>query len=159
MFGEIIFGISILALVYFIYLNKKNSEKITNIEKQNKVFVESIEKYVEIFNENNIKHLMENKDNTSEIEANEDINIIREEYRNKLKKEAGKLSEEHEMLIDFITLALSLLIKVSPSLRRKLIEENTDNDAIKTILISKLPSIEKHYNPVSILEIALSENK
>ena len=42
------------------------------------------------------------------------------------------------MLIDFISLTLSLLVKAPPSLREKIILENTDNDYIKKILISKL---------------------
>jgi hypothetical protein len=63
------------------------------------------------------------------------------------------------MLIDFVTLTLSLLVKTPPNLRERLIEQTTDNEMIKKILLSKLPSIEKHYIPVSLLEIAISKEE
>jgi len=61
------------------------------------------------------------------------------------------------MLIDFVTLSLSLLIKTPPSLRKRIIDENTDNETIKKILKSKLELIENYYIPVSLLEIAISK--
>jgi hypothetical protein len=158
MFTEIILVISISAIIYLIFINRQGLKKIDRVDHKNEQFIESIEKYVEIFNENNIKELLAKIESPNDKDAEEKISQIRDEYRTKLKNEAGQFSEEQEMLIDFITLTLSLLIKTPPTLRKKLIEDNTDNEIIKTILISKLPSIEMHYIPVSILEIALAKN-
>ncbi len=154
----LIFWIITTAIIaYLLYEQKRNSAKLNLFAKKNNQFIESIEKYVEIFNEHNVKEL--NKDNNSEKEAfaEEHLKTIRKEYKAKLKSHDNNLTEEHEMLIDFVTLTLSLLVKTPPNLRERLIEENTDNEVIKKILISKLPSIEKHYIPVSLLEIAISK--
>lgn len=150
--------IIILLLVAIMFLHRRETFKIESLKKQNQLFLESIEKYVEIFNENNVKDIINNKDKASEKLANNKIMSIKKEYKSKLMRANQNLTEEHEMLIDFVTLSLSLLIKTPPSLRKKIIEENTDNEVIKKILTSKLASIENHYVPVSILEIALSED-
>ena len=123
----------------------------------NKSFLESIENYVEIFNEQNVNKLLENKSLTDETLAIAKIDSIKKEYTSKLLKANTTLSEEHEMLIDFVTLSLSLLIKTPPNLRGTLILENTDNEFIKKILLSKLDAIKKHYIPVSLIEIAISK--
>jgi len=153
----ILFLISILFILYLIFQQNKYSQKLESLANQNAQFLESIEKYIEIFNEQNIRELIEKKDVGSETLADENIQSIRNEYRKKLTFQNNTLTEEHEMLIDFVTLALSLLIKTPPNLRGKLIKENTDNEMIKKILYSKLPLIEKHYTPVSLLEIAISK--
>ncbi|MBW2998033.1 hypothetical protein KY321_00710 [Candidatus Woesearchaeota archaeon] len=158
MITEILSIISILIIVYLLIMLRKNSLKIESIASENSQLIESIEKYIEIFNENNIKELMNKVDSSNETAANIRIKNIKEEYRKKIEKEAGNFSEEHETLIDFIALSLSLLIKTPKSLRKKLIDDNTDNEEIKKILISKLLSIEDYYIPVSILEIALSKS-
>ena len=148
----------VLLIVYLIFQQQKSSKKIDSITDQNSKFLESIEKYVEIFNEQNVNELIEKNELIDESLANKKINTIRNEYRNKLKDKNENLNEEHEMLIDFVTLTLSLLIKTPPSLRYKLIDDNTDNEVIKKILISKLPSIEKHYIPVSLIEVAIAKD-
>ena len=133
------------------------SRKISSLKEGNRSFLESIEKYVEIFNEENVNKLLEHKSLTDETLANAKIESIKKEYTTKLLRANDSLSEEHEMLIDFVTLALSLLIKTPPRLRESLILENTDNEFIKKILISKLNAIQKHYIPVSLIEIAISK--
>ncbi len=148
----------IVFLGYLVFELRKNSLKVDKLNLENKRFLESIEKYVEIFNEQNVKDLLLYKKLANPIAASETINTIKEEYRSKLLSKGDVLSEEHEMLIDFISLSLSLLIKTPPNLREKIINENTSNDVIKTILNAKLPNIEKHFVPVSILEVAISEH-
>ncbi len=148
----------LLLMIYLIFQQKKYSKNIDSLTKQNIQFLESIEKYVEIFNEQNVNELLEKKDFLDDSLANGKIKSIRDEYRLKLISKNRELTDEHEMLIDFVTLALSLLIKTPPHLRGRLIQENTDNEIIKKILFSKLPSIEKHYVPVSLLEAAISKD-
>lgn len=155
----ILWTVSTSLIFYLLYLQKNNSEKIDSVIKNNKQFLESIEKYVEIFNEHNIKEFNEQNNSEKEAFAEEHLKAIKNEYKAKLKAHANNLTEEHEMLIDFVTLTLSLLVKTSPNLREKLIKNNTDNEMIKKILLSKLPSIEKHYIPVSLLEIAVSKEE
>jgi hypothetical protein len=150
--------ISIFLILYLLYTNWKNSKVIEKLSEDNKRFLESIEKYVEIFNEQNVKDLLLNKDLTNEEMATDTLNLIKSEFRKKLISIKGKLTEEHEILIDFLELSFALLIKTPPSLRKKLIDENTTNDEIKKILNSKLHIIEKHYVPVSILEVAISKS-
>lgn len=149
--------LTVLLIAYLLYEQKKYANKLKIFSEKNNQFLESIEKYVEIFNEHNVKGL--NEDNKAEKEtfAEEHLKAIKNEYKAKLKSHDNNLTEEHEMLIDFVTLTLSLLVKTPPNLRERLIEENTDNEMIKKILMSKLPSIEKHYVPVSLLEIAISK--
>lgn len=147
----------LISISYLIIQQKIYSRKISSLEEGNRSFLESIEKYIEIFNEENVNKLLANKSLTDETLANAKIESIKKEYTTKLLKANESLSEEHEMLVDFVTLALSLLIKTPPSLRERLILENTDNEFIKTILISKLNSIKKHYIPVSLIEIAISK--
>lgn len=149
--------ITALLTFYLVIQNKKYSKNIDSLTKQNIQFLESIEKYVEIFNEQNIHDIIEKKNSSDNIQANKKVQVIRDDYRLKLISKNNELTEEHEMLIDFVTLALSLLIKTPPNLRERLIEENTDNSMIKKILNSKLTSIEKHYIPVSLLEVAISK--
>lgn len=149
--------ITALLTFYLVIQNKKYSQNIDSLTKQNIQFLESIEKYVEIFNEQNIHDIIEKKNSSDNIQANKKVQVIRDDYRLKLISKNNELTEEHEMLIDFVTLALSLLIKTPPNLRERLIEENTDNAMIKKILNSKLTSIEKHYIPVSLLEVAISK--
>ena len=149
--------ITALLTFYLVIQHKKYSKNIDSLTKQNIQFLESIEKYVEIFNEQNIHDIIEKKNSSDNIQANKKIQVIRDDYRLKLISKNNELTEEHEMLIDFVTLALSLLIKTPPNLRERLIEENTDNKMIKKILNSKLTSIEKHYIPVSLLEVAISK--
>lgn len=152
--------ISIVFIIYLVHQQKINSKKIEGFANQNAQFLESIEKYTEIFNEQNVRELIGKKKIGIEILADENIKSIRREYRNKLLSQNNTLTEEHEMLIDFVTLVLSLIVKTPPNLREKLIEENTDNEIIKKILISKLSLVSNHYVPVSLLEIAISsENK
>lgn len=149
--------ITALLTFYLVIQHKKYSKSIDSLTKQNIQFLESIEKYVEIFNEQNIHDIIEKKNSSDNIQANKKVQVIRDDYRLKLISKNNELTEEHEMLIDFVTLALSLLIKTPPNLRERLIEENTDNSMIKKILNSKLTSIEKHYIPVSLLEVAISK--
>ncbi len=106
----------------------------------------------------NLPILKEYKDSIG-YSARFDSSAIKNEYKSKLKSHDNNLTEEHEMLIDFVTLTLSLLVKTPPNLRERLIEQTTDNEMIKKILLSKLPSIEKHYIPVSLLEIAISKEE
>jgi hypothetical protein len=147
----------LIAILYIIVQQRKYSKKISLLMEGNKGFLESIEKYVEIFNEQNVNKLLENKSLRDETLAVAKIESIKKAYTSKLMKANNSLSEEHEMLIDFVTLTLSLLIKTPPSLRGRLIEENTDNEFIKKILLSKLDAIKKHYIPVSLIEIAISK--
>lgn len=149
--------VSLLLVVYLIIKLNKQSEKIELLNKKNLDFLESIEKYVEIFNEQNVRELLESSDTEKENRANKMINSIKKEYQKKLTTNNSPLTEEHKMLIDFVALSLSLLIKTPPNLRAKLIEENTDNEIIRKILTSKLFSIQNHYIPVSILEVAISK--
>ena len=146
-------------LIILAYLFYKQSQKTDHTSKLNSDFLESIEKYIEIFNEQNVKDIMRKEKLEDNLIAEEKIKSIREEYRNKLIAEDETLNEEHDMLIDFVSLSLSLLIKTPPTLREKMIRSNTDNEIIKKILISRLPSIENHYLPVSLLEVAISQNK
>lgn len=148
---------TVLLIAYLLYEQKRYSNKLRIFSEKNNQFLESIEKYVEIFNEHNVKELSEEDNSEKEIFAEEHLKTIKNEYKAKLKSHDNNLTEEHEMLIDFVTLTLSLLVKTPPNLRERLIKENTDNEIIKKILISKLPSIEKHYIPVSLLEIAISK--
>lgn len=153
---NIVVIVLLIVLVYFFY---KQSQKTDNVSKLNSDFLESIEKYIEIFNEQNVKDIMRKEKIEDNLLAEEKINSIREDYRNKLLAKDETLNEEHDMLIDFVSLSLSLLIKTPPTLREKMIRGNTDNEIIKKILISRLPSIENHYLPVSLLEVAISQNK
>lgn len=156
----IIFSIVSVGLISIIILNqKKHSTVVEKISGQNAQLLESIEKYIEIFNEHNVKNFIQNDESKSEIIAQKKLKEIRKEYIKKLKTHNGTLTEEHEMLIDFVSLTLSLLIKTPPNLRLKLIEENTDNEMMKKILLSKLDSIKNHYIPVSLLEVALSKEE
>ncbi len=150
--------ISIILIVYLIFTNWKNEKQIKKLSNDNKRFLESIEKYIEIFNEQNVNDLLANKELTNEKNAFDTISLIKSDFKKKLTSKSGKLSEEHEILIDFIELSLLLLIKTPPNLRKKIIDENTNNEEIKTLLNSKLSLIEKHYLPVSILEVAISKS-
>lgn len=156
LFLNILSVMIILLIAYLLYEQKKHSNKLKIFSEKNNQFLESIEKYVEIFNEHNVKELTQESNSEKEAITAQHLKAIKNEYKAKLKAHVDNLTEEHEMLIDFVTLTLSLLVKTPPNLRERLIEENTDNDMIKKILISKLPSIEKHYIPVSLLEIAIS---
>jgi hypothetical protein len=129
-----------------------------SLTKQNVQFLDSIEKYIEIFNEQNVNELLEKKDFKDGSLANKKIKAIRDEYRLKLISKNEELTDEHEMLIDFVTLSLSLLVKTPPNLRKRLVQENTSNEIIKKILTSKLSIIEEHYIPVSLLEVAISKD-
>lgn len=151
--------ITIVLLFYLLYELKKHKAELLILKKNNLSLIESFEKYTEIFNEQNVKDLLSSKEMNNEILANETIGIIKKEYKQKLKKSNESLTEEHEMLVDFITLTLSFLIKIPPTMRMKLIENNTDNHFIKKILFSKLSAISKFYVPVSILEIAISKDR
>lgn len=146
-----------VSIIFLIIQQIKYSNKINALSLQNRSFLESIEKYIEIFNEQNVNELVKNKNLINEKLANEKIESIKEAYKEKLSKIKGTLNEEHEMLIDFVTLSLSLLIKTPPGLRKQLILENTNNEVIKKILLSKLDSIKKHYIPVSLIEVAISK--
>ncbi|MBK7105360.1 MAG: hypothetical protein IPH62_08755 [Ignavibacteriae bacterium] len=148
----------VFLVIYLVYNERKNSKLINKISLEYKSFLESIEKYVEIFNEQNVKELLVDNKLPNETKAVEIINSIKNDFKKKLLTKNSKLTEEQEMLIDFIVLSLSLLIKTPPSLRQKLIDQTTNNEAIRTILNSKLILIEKYYVPVSILEVAVSEN-
>ena len=147
----------LLSIIYLIVQQNKHSVKIDSLSKENIKFLESIEKYVEIFNEQNVNKLLENKSLTDETLASDKINSIRKDYTRKLYSVNEALTEEHEMLIDFVTLTLSLLIKTPPNLRERLILENTDNEIIRKILLAKLESIQNHFIPVSLIEIAISK--
>lgn len=151
-------SVIVVLIIYLIYSEIKNSIRIEKILKENKKFLESIEKYVEIFNEHNVKDLLKNDGISEEIKAQETIVTIKNDFKNKLLKKNSNFTEEQEMLIDFVILNLSLLIRIPPNLRKKLIDQSTENKEIQTILNSKLNNIENHYVPVSILEIALSES-
>ncbi|MCB0746349.1 MAG: hypothetical protein KDC90_02700 [Ignavibacteriae bacterium] len=155
--GIILSAIIISAVLYLIFEQRKNAKLVEKISEENKQFLESIEKYVEIFNEQNVKDILANDDLANEKKAASTISLIKKEYKLKLELQTGKVTEEQEILVDFIGLCLSMLIKTPPRLRLKLINENTTNEDIKKILKSKLKEIEKHYIPVSILEVALSE--
>ena len=155
----ILWFISTTIIAYLFYEQKRNSVKLKLFSEKNDLFLESIEKYVEIFNEHNVKELNQLNNSEKEIFAEEHLKAIKNEYKTKLKSHDNNLTEEHEMLIDFVTLTLSLLVKTPPNLRERLIEQTTDNEMIKKILLSKLPSIEKHYIPVSLLEIAISKEE
>lgn len=151
--------LSIILTLYLVIQHSRYSKNIDSLTKQNIQFLESIEKYVEIFNEQNVIDIIEKNNSSVNIQANKKVQEIRDEYRIKLISQNEELTEEHEMLIDFVTLALSLLIKTPPNLRARIIKENTDNEMIKKILNSKLSSIEKHYIPVSLLEVAVSKEE
>lgn len=156
LFMGVLLVVLIASMFYLILQQKHFSNKINPYYKQNSQLLESIEKYIEIFNEQNVNELLKPSNNELGIESRKIIKSIRDEYRLKLIKN-NEVSEEHEMLIDFISLSLSLLLKTPPNLREKIIIENTDNDYIKKILISKLPEIKNLYIPVSLLEVALSK--
>jgi hypothetical protein len=158
-FITILLIVAILLSAYLIILHQKNSKSIDLITNKNSAFLESIEKYVEIFNVQNVKDLLNKDEIMDESLANKKIETIRNDYKKKLLSHNSSLTEEQEMLVDFVTLTLSLLIKTPPNLRLKLIDENTDNITIKKILISKLASIERHYIPVSILEVAIAKDE
>lgn len=157
---DLIINILLLAMVgsiiYLIIQQRSFSKKLNPFFNQNSQLLESIEKYIEIFNEQNVNDLLKKENDNSSSESQNKMKKIREEYRMKLVRN-NEMSEEHEMLIDFISLSLSLLIKTPPSVREKIIRENTDNEYITKILISKLPEIQNHFVPVSILEVALSK--
>jgi hypothetical protein len=154
---QIILVIVLIVIMVLWYFQFRQLKKHDTISFQNAQFLESIEKYVEIFNEQNVNELLKREKIVENSLANEKIREIRNDYRKKLTAKSNKLNEEHEMLIDFVTLSLSLLVKTPPTLRESLIEDNTDNEMIKKILKSKLPSIEELYIPVSLLEIAISK--
>lgn len=134
-------------------------KKYDKVSRQNTKFLESIEKYIEIFNEQNVNELLKKEKILENSLANQKIKEIRNEYKTKLMSKTKDLTEEQNMLIDFITLSLSLLIKTPPTLRESLIDDNTDNEFIKKILKSKLHSVEELYIPVSLLEVAISKNR
>lgn len=157
MLNTILIIFCFLSFVYLIIQQKNFSAKIKSLSQNNKSFLESIEKYIEIFNEQNINKYINDKNLTNETLASEKISAIKKDYSIKLASSSEKLTEEQEMLVDFVTLTLSLLIKTPPNLRERLIVENTDNDLIRKILLSKLDTIKKHYIPVSLIEIAISK--
>lgn len=144
------------SIIYLIIQQRSFSKKLNPFFNQNSQLLESIEKYIEIFNEQNVNDLLKKENDNLSSESQNKMKKIREEYRMKLVRN-NEMSEEHEMLIDFISLSLSLLIKTPPSVREKIIRENTDNEYITKILVSKLPEIQNHFVPVSILEVALSK--
>lgn len=146
-----------LSFIFLIIQQNKFSAKINSLTQNNKSFLESIEKYIEIFNEQNINKYLNDKNITNETLASEKISAIKKDYIVKLTSSTQKLTDEQEMLVDFVTLTLSLLIKTPPNLRERLIVENTENDIIRKILLSKLDTIKKHYIPVSLIEIAISK--
>lgn len=152
--------LSLLTLVGIVYLYielVKTKKSITQGNKKNDQFLESIEKYVEIFNEQNIKDFKDEDHLITEKAASKKIEQIGKDYREKLIEKNRELTDEHEMLVDFITLNLSLLIRIPPTYRMKLIDDTTNNQMIKKILMQKLPSIKDHFIPISLLEISLSQ--
>jgi hypothetical protein len=155
---QVLFGSVLIFIIVLIYLQFRQMRKYDKLSDQNAIFLESIEKYIEIFNEQNVSELLKKEKIIENSLSNKKIKAIREDYKKKLKSTNKYLSEEHEMLIDFVTLCLSLLIKTPPTLRESIVEDNTDNEVIKKILKSKLSSIEDLYIPVSLLEIAISQN-
>lgn len=146
-----------LSFIFLIIQQKNFTAKINSLSQNNRSFLESIEKYIEIFNEQNINKYLNDKNITNETLAGEKISAIKKDYIVKLTSSTEKLTDEQEMLVDFVTLTLSLLIKTPPNLRERLIVENTENDTIRKILLSKLDTIKKHYIPVSLIEIAISK--
>lgn len=158
LFVQIIFLLSLIIIVALIYLQVRQFQKYDKVARENTKFLESIEKYIEIFNEQNVNELLSKEKIIENSLANQKVKEIRNEYKNKLLSKKKDLTEEQSMLIDFITLSLSLLIKIPPTLRESIIDDNTDNEFIKKILKSKLHSIEDLYIPVSLLEIAISKN-
>lgn len=157
MLDSILVILCLLAFVYLIVQQNKYSTKISALTNSNKNFLESIEKYTEIFNEQNINKYLNDRNLTDETLAGDKINAIKKDYAIKLASTNESLTEEQEMLVDFVTLTLSLLIKTPPNLRERFIVENTDNGILKKILLSKLESIQNHYIPVSLIEIAISK--
>lgn len=155
---QAVFLIALIVIIIFLYLQFNQTKKNEKFDKQNRELLESIEKYIEIFNEQNVKELIETENGTQNSLAEEKIRSIRKDYRAKLASKNKNLSEEHETLIDFITLSLAMLIKTPPQLREKIIDDTTQNEEIRQILKSQLPAIERHYLPVSLLEIAISKN-
>ncbi len=157
MLNTILIIFCFLSFVFLIIQQKNFAAKVNSLTQNNNSFLESIEKYIEIFNEQNINKYLIDKDITNETFASEQISAIKKDYIIKLTSSTEKLTEEQEMLVDFVALTLSLLIKTPPNLRERLIVENTDNDIIRKILLSKLDTIKKHYIPVSLIEIAISK--
>ena len=155
---QIVFLVALIVIIVFFFLQYNQLKKFEKFNHQNRELLESIEKYIEIFNEQNVKELLESEKGIRNTLAENQLKKIREEYKKKLKVKNQKLSEEHETLIDFITLSLSLLIKTPPNLREKIINETTENIEIRQILKAQLPAIKNHYIPVSILEIAISKD-
>lgn len=147
-------GVLVLIFSHFQLTKKLESQKSLN----NK-FLESIEKYVEIFNEQNISKMIEKNDLANDELVSKKISEVRNEFREKFISRNETLTDEQEVLIDFVTLSLSLLVKIPPSLREKVIEENTDNLEIRKLLKSKLDLIKKHFIPISILEVAIAKDK
>ena len=156
---QLIFIIALLVIIGLIYMQFRQIKKYDKVSRQNTKFLESIEKYIEIFNEQNVNELLKKEKILENSLANQKIKEIRNEYKTKLMSKTKDLTEEQKMLIDFITLSLSLLIKTPPTLRESLIDDNTDNEFIKKILKSKLHSVEELYIPVSLLEVAISKNR
>ena len=157
LFIQLIIIIALIIVIVLIYMQFRQIKKYDKISKQNTRFLESIEKYIEIFNEQNVNELLKKDKMVENSLANKKVKEIRNEYKNKLTSKKKELTEEQNMLIDFITLSLSLLIKTPPTLREGIIDDNTDNEFIKKILKSKLHSIEDLYIPVSLLEVAISK--
>jgi hypothetical protein len=151
---SILLALCIISIAYLIILHRKSLQKLSEAKEKNVQFLESIEKYVEIFNEQNINELTDTKKLNENVLANKTINSINKELKRKLPQD-DNLKDEHMILIDCVSLILSLLVKIPPSLRAKLIFDNTENEVIQKILISKLDKLENHYIPISLLEIAL----
>ncbi|MCB0750771.1 MAG: hypothetical protein KDC52_04805, partial [Ignavibacteriae bacterium] len=101
-FGIILSVIIISAVLYLIFEQRKNAKLVEKISEENKQFLESIEKYVEIFNEQNVKDILENDDLANEKKAASTISLIKKEYKLKLELQTGKITEEQEILVDFI---------------------------------------------------------
>ena len=77
--------ITIFLLLYLLYEFKKHKAELLILKKNNLILIESFEKYTEIFNEQNVKDLLSSKEMNNEILANETIELIKKEYKQKLK--------------------------------------------------------------------------
>jgi len=153
----LLIALILITLVGF-YLYKQDMKKLRSEISAQSGIIESMEKYVEIFNVNNVKNYLNQNEFVKSNELKNKIKNIKKELERKIIKPDEKYTAEKEVLFDFVTLTLSLLIRVPQSMRVSIIENYTENEIIKKILYSKLEKIKNYYIPISLLEIAVEDS-
>lgn len=118
-----------------------------------------MKKYVDLFDIDKVNKYVSMKEEMATISAEQKVNEILIELKQKEEKFKDFSQNQIEMLIDLVAFCISILTKLPFHLRQPLAEDLIKNETIREIILKQIKNFDNVYHPISLLDIVVENQK